>query len=60
MKQVTKQGFKPLNAEAVKVLCTETKETTLTKKQLKKFSVVDLWAIQKSRRTTSLRYGMVM
>jgi hypothetical protein len=39
----------------MKALCTETKETKLTGNQLKKFSVVDLWAIHKSRRSAGLR-----
>ncbi len=55
MKQVTNQVFKPLNATEVKTLCSETKETTLTQIQLKKFSVVDLWSIQKNRKTVNIR-----
>jgi hypothetical protein len=55
MKQETKQGFKLLTATELKALCNETKETKLTEKQFKTFSVVDLWAIQKNRKTTVLR-----
>lgn len=58
MKQVKNQVFKALNATEVKKLCSETKETTLTQNQLKKFSVVDLWSIQKNRKTVSLRKNM--
>jgi hypothetical protein len=60
MKQQTNQAFKPLNAAEVKTLCSQTKEITVSQNQLKKFSVVDLWSIQKSRRATSLRMGMAM
>jgi hypothetical protein len=56
MNQLTNQNFKLLNAAEIKTLCIETKETTLTKNQLKKFSVVDLWSIQKGRKMTALRY----
>jgi len=55
MKQETKLGFIPLSAPALKTLCNETKETKLTEKQFKKFSAVDLWAIQKNRKTTVVR-----
>jgi hypothetical protein len=48
MKQDNNQGFKPLSAIELKTLCNETKETKLTEKQFKTFSVVDLWAIQKN------------
>jgi hypothetical protein len=58
MNQETNQAFKPLNATAVKLLCTQTKETKLTETQLKNFSVVDLWSIQKSRKVTALRSNM--
>jgi hypothetical protein len=60
MKQVTNQVFKPLNTTEVKTLCSETKETTLTQNQLKKFSVVDLWSIQKNRKTVSFRRSMAI
>lgn len=60
MKQVTNQTFKPLNASEVKTLCSETKETTLTEIQLKKFSNVDLWLIQKNRKTVSFRRSTAM
>ncbi len=56
MKQVIKSGFKPPNAREVKALTVETKETAISKNQLKKFSVVDLWAIQKYRRAASARF----
>lgn len=58
MKQITNQVFKPLSATEVKILCNETKETTLTEIQLKKFSVVDLWSIQKNKKTVSFRRSM--
>jgi hypothetical protein len=60
MKQVTNQAFKPLNAAAVKALCSETKETIVTQNQLKKFSVVDLWSIQRNRKVTTCRRNMAM
>lgn len=60
MKQVTNKDFKPLNATELETLCSTTKETAITKSQLKKFSVVDLWAIQKCRRATSFRGSMTM
>lgn len=60
MKQVTNQVFKALNATEVKTLCIETKETTLTEIEVKKFSVVDLWSIQKNRKTVSFRRSMVI
>jgi hypothetical protein len=53
MKQETKQDFKPLSVTELRTLCNETRETKLTEKQFKTFSVVDLWAIQKNKKTNS-------
>lgn len=55
MKQITNLTFNPLSATEVKILC---KETTLTEIQLKKFSIVDLWVIQKNKKTVSFRRSM--
>lgn len=55
MKHLTNLGFKPLSATELNTLCNETKETKLTEKQFKKFSAVDLWAIQKNRKTIGVR-----
>ena len=60
MNQLTDQNYQPLNATQIKTLTTETKETTLTQNQLKKFSIVDLWSIQKSRKTTAFRSSMAI
>ena len=59
MNQITAQNFKPLNTTEVKALTVETKETTITKNQLKKFSVVDLWSIQKNRKPVTVKRAMV-
>lgn len=56
MNQKKSEVFTPLNAKAIKVLCKETKETMLIETQARKFSVVDLWAIQKSRKTAAFRH----
>jgi hypothetical protein len=60
MKQVIKNDFKPLTTTAIKALAVETKGTNLTAKQFKKFSVVDLWAIQKNKRSASLSRSMAL
>jgi hypothetical protein len=60
MNQETNMKFTPLNASAIKALCTETKETKVTSNQLKKFSVVDLWSIQKHRKSVVLRNTMAI
>lgn len=60
MNQETNMTFKPLTATAIKALCNETKETKVTSNQLKKFTVVDLWSIQKNRKSASLRNSMVV
>jgi hypothetical protein len=60
MKKETTHGFKKLETPEIKNLCNETKETPLTKTQVKKFSVVDLWAIQKGRKPASLRSAMAI
>lgn len=60
MKKQTTQGFKKLETLEIKNLCSETKETPLTKNQVKKFSVVDLWAIQKGRKLASFRSTMAI
>jgi hypothetical protein len=60
MKQLKNQHVKPLSATEMKNLCVETKETMVTQNQLKKFSVVDLWSIQKNRKVTILRSAMVL
>jgi hypothetical protein len=58
MKRETNQGFTPLSVSELKNLCHETKETKLTEKQFKTFSVVDLWAIQKNKKTKSKSRSM--
>lgn len=58
MNQITAQNFKPLNTTEVKALCTETKEIKLTENQLKKFSMVDLWSIQKNKKTVTVKRAM--
>ena len=57
MNQETNMKFAPLNTSSMKALCNETKETKLTSNELKKFSVVDLWSIQKNRKSASVRYS---
>jgi hypothetical protein len=58
MKQAIKNEFKPLTTIEIKAFSVETKETSLTEKQFKTFSVVDLWAIQKNRKTNSKSRSM--
>lgn len=60
MKHVINLAFKPLSATELKTLCNECKEAKLTEKQFKTFSVVDLWAIQKNRKTTIVRGSTIV
>jgi hypothetical protein len=58
MKQSSKNKFKPLTTTEIKALAVETKETNLTEKQFKLFSVVDLWSIQKNRKSACIYRSM--
>jgi hypothetical protein len=60
MKHETNLEFKPLSATELKNLCNEAKETRLTEKQFKTFSVVDLWAIQKNRKFAGINRSMAL
>jgi hypothetical protein len=55
MKQVIKNEFRPLTTTEIKALTVDTKEKSLTEKQFRKFSVVDLWVIQRNRKLASAR-----
>ena len=55
MKQTTNQPLKPLTVTEINTLCAAIKETKLTETQLRKFSIVDLWAIRKSMKPAAMR-----
>jgi hypothetical protein len=55
MKQQTKTTFSPLTKTAINALCIETRETNLSRNELRKFSAVDLWHIQKNSRLSRMR-----
>jgi hypothetical protein len=59
MKQITNQELKSLTNTEIKALTMETKEINLTKKEFKKFSAVDFWAIQKGRKQSNSRYSLL-
>lgn len=60
MKQGSKNEFKPLTTTEIKALAAETKEINLTEKQFKSFSVVDLWSIQKNRKSACIYRSMAL
>lgn len=49
-----------LTNEELKNLCAETKETIVSKKQLRRFTSVDLWHIRKNIRTSATRVSPVI
>ena len=55
MNTTTKQALLPLNEKEIKALCTETPETLLNSLQLKKFTAIDMWNIQRGRKATFKR-----
>ena len=55
MKQIATQALKPLTEAELKNLCTVVNEKKLTATQIKKFSVADLWAIQRNIKKAALR-----
>lgn len=50
MKALLKPVFTPLNEKEITRLCTQTQETVLNSSQLKKFTAVDMWNIQRGRK----------
>jgi hypothetical protein len=55
MKQQTKTIFSPLTKTAINALCNETRVANLSRNELRKFSTVDLWHIQKNSRLSRMR-----
>jgi hypothetical protein len=55
MYQLTTQNCKQLTKAEMQSLFAETKETIIAKNQMKNFSIVDLWAIQKTKKAVSVR-----
>lgn len=60
MKQQTKTLFTPLTEIAMKTLCNEIKETNISGNELRKFSVVDLWHIQKNMKLSGCRRSLAI
>jgi hypothetical protein len=50
MDTLSKTTFTPLTAKDIKSLCIQTAETAVKSGQLKKFTSIDLWNIQRGRR----------
>lgn len=53
-KSIEKQ-FKPLSDSELKNLCQQTQETIAVKNQMRKFTVVDLWRIQRNFKSAKIR-----
>lgn len=50
MNTLSKTAFTPLTEKDIKSLCSQTAETAVKSAQLKKFTSIDLWNIQRGRR----------
>lgn len=55
MNKQIEQCFRTLTEKEMKELCSQTQETIAVKNQMRKFTVVDLWRIQRNFKSAKIR-----